>query len=67
MEDETEVFDHYLLYLNRIYNHFKKNNLPFEFRIFNYETELIEKINNAASSAEWQMQICGDLVIWKTI
>ena len=67
MEDEIEIFDHYSLYLNSIYNHFAKNNLPFEFRIFNYENELIEKINSAASSAEWQMQISGDLIIWKII
>lgn len=67
MEDETEVFDHYFLYLNCIYNYFKTNNLSFEFRIFNYETELIAKINSAASSVEWQMQISGDLIIWKII
>lgn len=66
-EDDTEIFDHYSLYFKHIYKHFKAQKQNFEFRIPNCEIDLIQKINTAASSVEWQMLINSDLIIWKMI
>lgn len=67
MEDEVEIFDHYSLFLKKVYQHFKQQQKSFEFRIPDSEVDLIQKINTVASSEEWEAKQGDGLVIWKII
>lgn len=65
MEDEVEIFDHYELYLKEIRQHFKKQKTHFEFRIFDFEVDLIQKITSVVKTSEWKIFNENGLVIFK--